>query len=43
MPWVNDTVIVFVLDMPQYTVSIGTEPPETTCAASSGVTLCLAM
>ncbi len=25
VPWVNDTVIVFVMDMPQYTVSISTE------------------
>ena len=25
VPWVNDTVIVFVIDMPHYTVSIGTE------------------
>ena len=25
VPWVNDTVIVFVMDMPHYTVSIGTE------------------
>lgn len=25
VPWVNDTVIVFVLDMPKYTVSLSTE------------------
>jgi len=25
VPWVNDTVIVFVMDMPHYTVSISTE------------------